>query len=137
MTKNLTRTMIAAAFALSTAGAFAQTRLTANIPFAFSTSVAHLSAGRYEIVPASSSNAGVLWIRNVATGEGTTLGIGMPAVPDDKGARLVFKCAGETCALAEVWRGNGGRGYKFSTPKVKPSELERVAVIYLDRKNGD
>jgi hypothetical protein len=138
MTKNLTRTMIvAAALALSTAAVFAQTKLTANVPFAFTTMGAQMSAGSYEIVSGSTSNAGVLWIRNVATGTKTVLGIGIPnGLDDTRGAHLVFKCAGETCALAELWR-EDGRGYKFSMPRVKPSQLERVAVIYFERKNVD
>ena len=137
MTKKLTRSIIvAAAFACSAAVVFAQTKLTANVPFAFSTMGAHWSSGHYEIVSATSSNAGILLIRSVATGEQTNLGIGIPALADNSNApRLVFKCAGEKCALSEVWR--DGRGYKFSTPRVKPSENEHVAVIYLDRKNGD
>jgi len=138
MKTNLTRTMIVAAtVALSAAAVFAQTKLTANIPFAFGAMTAHMSAGRYEIVSAMPSNAGVLQIRNVATGEAANLGIGIPTVPENaKGARLVFKCAGEACAVSEVWR-DDGRGYKFATPQVKPSQLERVAVIYLDRKYAD
>jgi hypothetical protein len=138
MKKNLTRSMIVtAAFAFSAAAVFAQTKLTANVPFAFSTMGTHWSSGRYEIVSAMSSNAGVLWIRNVATGAETNLGIGNAAVPESTNApRLVFKCADEKCALAEVWR-DDGRGYKFPTPRLKPSQIEHVAVIHLDRKNGD
>jgi hypothetical protein len=138
MKTNLTRTMIlAATVVLSAAAVFAQTKLTAKIPFAFGAMTEHMSAGRYEVVSASSATPGVLRIRNVATGEAANLGIGVPTVPENpKGARLVFKCAGETCAVSEVWR-DDGRGYKFATPRVKPSQLERVAVIYLDRKNAD
>jgi hypothetical protein len=138
MKTNLTRTMIlAATVALSAGAVFAQTKLTAKIPFAFGAMTEHMSAGRYEILRGLSSNPGVLQIRNVATGETANLGIGIPAMPENsKGARLVFKCAGEKCAVSEVWR-DDGRGYKFSTPRVKPSQLERVAVIYFDRKNAD
>jgi hypothetical protein len=129
--------IVAAALAFSTAVVFAQTKLNANVPFAFTTMGEYLPSGHYTIVSASSANPGVLRIRNEATGQANNVGIGIPTVPDGTHQpRLVFKCAGDKCALSEVWR-DDGRGYKFWTPRTKPSQLEHVAVIYLDRKNGD
>jgi hypothetical protein len=45
----------------------------------------------------------------------------------------VFRCGSESpCALAEVW-GADGVGRKVPVPKLKPVDLERMAVIYADR----
>ncbi len=137
MNKNLTNSMIlTAALACSAAGVFAQTQMTARVPFAFSTMGGNLSAGKYAIVAASSKCPGILRIRDEKSGQQINLGIGVPTGRDNSDApRLVFKCADDKCALAEVWR--DGAGYKFATPRVKPSQIERLAVIYLDRKNAD
>ena len=137
MKKNLTNSMIlAAALAVSSAVVFAQTQMTAKVPFAFSTIGGNLSAGKYAIVTVSSNSPGVLRIRNEASGQQLNLGVGVPTVPGSNDApRLVFKCADDKCALAEVWR--GANGYKFATPRLRPSQNERIAVVYLDRKNAD
>jgi hypothetical protein len=137
MKKNLTNSMIlAAALAVSSAVVFAQTRMTANVPFAFTTMGGTLSAGKYALVAVSSNSPGVLRIQNQKTGQQVNLGIGVPTVADSNNApRLVFKCADDKCALAEVW--HGANGYKFATPRVRPSQNERIAVVYLDRKYAD
>ena len=55
----------------------------------------------------------------------------------DPSPKLVFRCGDESgCALSVVQLANG-RAWKLRTPHLKPSEMERIAVIYFDRKQGD
>jgi hypothetical protein len=126
--------MTAAGLALSAAAAYGQTTLTANIPFAFHTAGGMQPAGEYLVMPVSYDGA-VAKLQNRETGHAAITGIGVPnGNPNDKKPQLEFRCGDESgCALVGVKMGDG-RAWKYNAPKLKPSEAERIAVVYLGQK---
>jgi hypothetical protein len=124
----------AAGLALSAGAAYGQNQLIANIPFSFHTPAGVQAAGEYRVTPVSQDGS-VMKLENVDTRHAAVTGIGVPnGNPNDKTPQLVFKCGSESgCSLAAVKMGDG-RGWSYKAPKLKPSEQERVAVVYLGSK---
>jgi hypothetical protein len=72
-------------------------------------------------------------LRNATNCKSTILQIGVPA-DDSKNVRprLVFRCGYVSgCTLAAVWLADG-HGWKLPTPRLKPSEIERMASVYFE-----
>jgi hypothetical protein len=133
MKSTLNSLMITAAgFALSAAAAYGQAQVAANIPFDFSASNQVYAAGEYLVAPLSHDGF-VMKLQNRRTGRSAVTGIGVPVGnPQDKTAKLVFRCGSESgCALVSVNMGNG-RSWKYNAPKLKPAEAERIAVVRLE-----
>jgi len=122
---------MAAGVALSAAAAYGQNQLNAMIPFEFRTASGIQPAGEYRILPVIHDGA-MMRMQNVDTGRSALTGIGTPnSNPNENVAKLVFKCGSESgCALWAVKMGDG-RGWTYKAPKLKPSEQERIAVIYV------
>ena len=138
MKSRLNSLLIAAAgLTLSAAAAYGQTNIVASVPFSFHTAAGVQPAGEYRITTLSSDGS-VAVLQNTATGHSSMTGIGSPnGNPNDKAARLVFKCGSESgCTLSEVKMGDG-RGWSYRAPHLKPSETERVAVIYFESKQAE
>jgi hypothetical protein len=148
MKTNLTRTLILAAVALtSAASAFAQYKVAATIPFPFRTFGRDLPAGDYSILQVSNVGGAQFMLRNQTNGKSTILQIAM-AAEDSKNVRprLVFRCGNVSgCTLSAVWLSDDvsgctlstvwlsdGRGWKLPTPRLKPTEIERMALIYFE-----
>lgn len=129
--------LTAAVLTLSAAAAYGQAPLNASVPFAFETTNASLTAGKYAVMPMTNRSLSVVRIENLGTGNSTMV---IAAASIDKapgGARLVFKCGSvRGCALAEAYD-DYGRGWKFSTPRLTSAEIERVAVVYLHRTDAE
>ena len=138
MKTNLKATVMltAAVLTLGATAAYGEEVMKANVPFAFRTAAGVQPAGEYSVGKLGYDHS-VLTIRNLDTLNATIIGMGIPdGTSNDGRARLVFRCGNEAgCALSAVWV--DGHGTKFKTPHLKPSELERVAVIYLDRKASE
>jgi hypothetical protein len=134
MKKNMNRTLMltAAALTIGAAAIYGQGNIVANIPFAFHAAGGAHAAGTYNVLSISQNN-GVLALRNAETGKAVILGIGVPEGGSrygDSRARLVFRCGDESgCALSQVWA-SSSQGWSFAAPRLKPSELEHVAVVY-------
>jgi hypothetical protein len=122
---------MAAGVALSVAAAYGQNELNAKIPFEFRTASGIQAAGEYRILPVT-HDAAVMRMLNVDTGRSAVSGIGTPnSNPNDNVAKLVFRCGSESgCTLSAVKMGDG-RGWSYKAPKLKASEQERIAVIYM------
>ncbi|HEY7334152.1 MAG TPA: hypothetical protein VH639_04650 [Bryobacteraceae bacterium] len=123
-----------AALTLSAAAAYGQNRVVATIPFSFQTVSGVHAAGEYGFTQAGESTKLV----NVETGKTALLGIG---VADDnnprKPAQLVFTCGSESgCALTSV-RLADGRSWRYSVPRLKPSEEARVIAIPLESAQAE
>lgn len=137
MKNKLHRTLLltAAGLALS-AAAYGQTTVTANIPFAFQTMGGQQTAGQYTIAPVNPARS-VFSMRNVETGHASLLGFGTGMDPSGDRAKLEFRCGNESaCVLVSLSMGDG-RAWKYPMPHRKPSEQERIAVVYLDRKQAE
>jgi hypothetical protein len=131
MKTTLDSLMIASAgLALSAAAAYGQNVLIANIPFAFQTASGVQAPGEYRVASVSQDGS-VIKLQNVDTGHLAMTGMGTAnGNPNDKAPQLVFKCGNESgCALAAV-KMSDGRGWSYKPPRLKPSEQERIAVVY-------
>jgi hypothetical protein len=137
MKTNLTRSLILAAVALTgAAAAHAQDKVAADVPFAFRAAGVEFDAGAYYI--AQSGHIGILTLLNQDSGSTKFVTTATPADgAKDANPKLVFRCVDASgCALSTVQLANG-RTWKLRTPHLKPSEMERIAVIYLDRKQSE
>ena len=112
MTKNLSRTLIltAAALTLGAGAAYAQDRMNAKIPFSFRITGTELPAGNYTVAPLASGSA--MLFRNVETGKGAAVLVRNPASSANGAPRLVFTCGGGGCSLASLWF-SADRGWEF------------------------
>ena len=139
MKTNLTRTLILAAVSLTGgAAAYGQSDTVADVPFLFRAAGQEFDAGAYTISQYGHSNSGILVLYNREAGVTRFLTTRGPA-DESKYAqpKMVFRCGDESgCALASVQLANG-REWKLRIPHLKPSEMERIAVIYLDRKQAE
>jgi hypothetical protein len=139
MKTNLTRTLILTAVALSSAAAVsAQGKVAADVPFAFRAAGQEFNAGTYYFSQYGDSGSGMLMLMNQDAGRTKFVTTAAPEdVSRDSSPKLVFRCGDESgCALSAVQLANG-RAWKLRVPHLKPSELERIAVIYLDRKQAE
>ena len=126
----------AAGAVLLSASAFAQSNMTANIPFAFHANKITLPAGSYR-VDADTTHGGTLLIvlrsqadQNKAVAFGSPLG--SPA--SNKGPRLVFRCSEGGCDLRQVWTPDAGYSYPSHT---KDHADDRLASISLTSSKAD
>jgi hypothetical protein len=137
MNKNFAPMLTAVLLTLSVAAAYGQTPLRADVPFAFQTTNASLAAGKYTIMPMTRGNTSAVRIENLVTGTAILLIAGPPIDKVVGSPRLVFKCGSvRGCALAEAYDGYGG-GWKFNTPRLSRTEIERLAVVYLHRTDAE
>jgi hypothetical protein len=133
---------VALTFGVTTALAQNPAKLTAEIPFSFHAGNQEYAAGTYEtsLMP-TAGGARVLKILNVETGAARLAMAANNAYPNSasekqSGARLVFKCAGSDCALAQIWMGSD-TGMLFRTRSAKGGESMHIAVIRLRTSAAD
>ena len=126
----------AAGVVLSTAGAYGQTNITANVPFAFRTAAGVQPAGEYAVMP--TANGVAVKIVNQDSGKTSLLGMGIPEGQyKNAQPKLVFQCGSESgCALTHVQMADG-REWKYQAPRLKASETARVAVVLLESKQAE
>lgn len=134
---NFAPMLTAVVLALSAAAAYGQPTLNAKIPFAFHTTNDSLAAGKYTIMPMTRGDMSVVRIENLGTGNSSMVLAGSRIQNAAGSARMVFKCGNESgCALAEAYD-ETGRGWKFNTPHLTSTEIERLAVVYLHRTDAE
>ena len=98
---------------LITTGAYAQSYVKADVPFAFNVGTAEMPAGTYEI---KVMNQSTILIQNPATGAGAF----SIARREDRGkteSKLVFDRVGTEYFLTEAWTGSGDAGIIVPTSK--------------------
>jgi hypothetical protein len=137
MKSNLTRSLILTAVALTGAAAvYGQDKVAADVPFAFRAAGTGFDAGTYYV--AQSGHSGILMLLNQDSGRTKFVTTAAPAEDSrDASPKLVFRCGNQSgCALSAVSLANG-RTWELKTPHLKPSEMERIAVIYFDRKQAE
>jgi hypothetical protein len=129
-------TLTAVALTLGTA-AYAQTRMTATVPFSFRINGTVLPAGEYAIGTLSTSNISVVKIadrshKNAAFALASSGVQGKSEEP-----RLVFRCGDVMgCTLIQAWDDNG-YGWEFQKPRLAPTEKGLLAVVPLHRASAD
>jgi len=137
--------LVAAALAASVAPALAQgeTRMKAEVPFAFRIGTTEYPAGSYVTsVNVTIGGTGILRLVNEATGEPryamATAPISTQSASSRPGEpRLMFRCAESECSLAQVWLGNSQPGVMFRPATAKSGETMKLAVVRLLPASAD
>jgi hypothetical protein len=101
-------------------GAYAQSAVRANVPFAFKVGAKQLPAGAYEI---NTANEGSVTIRNRES-KTSAMTLVRQEYPRKSGAMLVFHHLGNQYFLAAIWRGAGSSGMAI-TPSKQEKNLEK------------
>jgi hypothetical protein len=118
---------------ISATGAYAQSYVKADVPFAFMVGSAQLPAGPYEIRSASSSATAIM-ILNHQTNAGAVSNA-RREYPRDTQPKLVFHHVGNQYFLAEIWKGSGSEGMIVPTSK-QEKELEKELRAANGRSGG-
>jgi hypothetical protein len=124
MKRNLigTLSLVVMSLLLSATGAFGQSAVTANVPFAFKVGQAQLPAGTYEITTGFQSLT--------VSGIGNTMKSAYSQAhwdsPRNKSPRLVFHRVGNQYFLAEICRGPGNAAMTIPASKLE-KELEMAS----------
>ena len=124
--------LLASAIGFAGAAASAQT-LKAEIPFRFQTSNTLMPPGSYT-VSRLSANAPVITLSNWQARKSViVMASGKLGTPYDGRPRLTFRCAGENCALSEIWGATGNFGFQAPPSHLNPRDQDRLSVVYLER----
>lgn len=129
--KTLTsKLMVVAAAIAAVAGAASAQSMKAEIPFSFKVSGTTMPAGAYLVTAGPNMNG-----RPVFRLLNTDVSKPVLAVPAGKHdgssyepAKLVFRCTGGNCALAQIWTGSGIGAYDLYTPKAKREEAALISI---------
>ena len=124
MKRNLigTLSLVVMSLLLSATGAFAQSAVTANVPFAFKVGQAQLPAGIYKITTGYQS----LTVSGIGNTMKTAYSQAQWDSPRNKSPRLVFHHVGNQYFLAEVCRGAGNAAMTIPASKLE-TELQMAS----------
>jgi len=125
--------LVVTSLLLNATGAYAQSYVKANVPFAFNVGAKQLPAGTYEIRVLSQSPNEIM-IRNHETGT-AALSIARSEGPRDTESKLVFDRIGNQYFLAEVWKGSGA-GMIVPTSKLE-QELKKELQLAKESAGGN
>ena len=107
-------------------------KMVADIGFSFRSVSSELPAGRYTVTMTNTTGNPVFHIYNRASGKSVLVGATYHLSPKPHTApHLTFRCDSVTCALSEIWIGEGEPGYHAPKVKLTPGEKERLAVVPL------
>jgi hypothetical protein len=121
---------MAAALALSTAVANAQSLYKAKVPFAFQAGRTQLPAGEYELRAISLSGNPVVTLHNPDANKSIVLHVLFPTSGTQwKNPELLFGCGGGNCKLEQLWKGVDG--WVFSAPGKKIPGRDYTASVAL------
>ena len=114
MTKMFSTIILSALAMMPSAFAQSSQPLQAKVPFTFSVQNTSLPPGTYQLTYSNTAHS--LWIRGL---DSKPKGAFVTALPADSSEasgtsdKLVFDCYGQSCSLAQVWRGgSASRGLK-------------------------
>jgi hypothetical protein len=124
MKRNLigTLSLVVMSLLLSATGAFAQSAVTANVPFAFKVGQAQLPAGTYKITTAFQS----LLVKGIGNTMKSAYSHAQWDSPRNQSPRLVFHHVGNQYFLAEICRGAGNGALTIPASRLE-KELEMAS----------
>ncbi len=123
--------LVAMSLLLNVNGAYAQSAVNANVPFAFNVGTSQLPAGSYRIT-VEDGGSGLVTISNSTT-FATVLSIGLQERPGGKSRKLVFQRLGNRYFLTQIWGEQGSWGWRLQAPKPE-SKLEIASQPSPSRK---
>jgi len=114
-------------------GAYAQSSMRANVPFAFKVGPKQLAAGTYVV---NTANDGSVLIQNrqSRTGAMTTV---RREDPRKSSPKLVFHHLGSQYFLAEIWRGGDSSGMAIPTSKQEKNLEKELKLASGQSKVGE
>jgi hypothetical protein len=126
----------AAGAVLLSASAFAQSNMTANIPFAFHANKMNLPAGSYRVDANTTQGGTPVIVLRSNVDQKATIALGSPlgSPAGNKGSRLVFRCNEGGCDLRQIWTSEAGYGYPSHG---KDHADDRLASISLTNSKAD
>jgi hypothetical protein len=95
---------------------FAQSKSTADVPFAFAVDQTWMSAGHYTITQVSDR---VLQVRNDDNNTTVSIIAQHEELVNAKRPQMIFHKYGDRYILAEVWNANGGQGLELPAGKME------------------
>jgi hypothetical protein len=132
MKRNLigTSSLVVLSLLLTVAGAFAQSRATASVPFAFEVNGSHLPAGTYSIQ--KDADTAFIDIQSLKTGS-TVMVLGRPGPSGKKSNVLVFTHVGGGYVLSQIWGDAGKNGIALpASRREKEMQVARVTPRATD-----
>jgi len=111
----------------NTTGAYAQSYVKANVPFAFNAGARQLPAGTYEIKVVQGAGGFIISIQNDDTAT-AAMSIARREGPRNTDSKLVFHRVGGQYFLAEIWTSSDAGGMIVPTSKL---EKEREKEMQL------
>jgi hypothetical protein len=138
MNKHLYRASLLAGFlSFGAIAVSAQTSLRATVPFSFQLPHAQMPPGDYTVQQLSPGSPMIVF-RNWRANKGAmVMTSGLIGDSRNESPRLVFRCAGNQCALSEVWGALPEGGVRLPPPRVSPRDKEQLSVVYMERKPAD
>ncbi len=115
--------LVALSLLLTASGASAQSRLKADVPFAFTVGTAQLPAGCYQIIAGQTDST--IMLRNCKTGAAVVSQV-RPEYPSNTKSQIVFHRLGSKYFLAEIW---GAAGNSELTVPASRQEKELESAI--------
>jgi hypothetical protein len=85
-------------------------RVSANVPFNFYVGSSLMPQGAYQFEEISNRAAALITSRETGAAKGGVATYDVVGNKLDEPARLVFRCYGDECFLAEIWSGGGPTG---------------------------
>ncbi len=136
MTKLMTgKLLLGACVALFGNIAWGQQMLIGTIPFGFRAAGTTLPSGKYEIHTGLGASRDIARVYNVESKKAILVLFGGAVYPpvnaSIRPARLIFRCGGGACALAEVWPGGADNGWRVPQPRVAAKANNQVATVTL------
>ena len=142
--KNFTmRAMFAVAAVAVAAGSASAQTYKAEIPMAFHAGNKAMSAGSYDVrVLLGATGHSFIAVQNVNTkAAAVLLPIPGPDAPKawvaDGNPRLSFECVDGACSLRKLWNGYDAAVYELPARKLRPAEVERIAVVTVGLTKAD
>ena len=135
MTKIFSTIILSALAMIPSAYAQSSQPLQAKVPFAFTVQDTSLPAGSYQLTYSNTAHS--LWIRGLDSNSKGAFATASPAdasEASDTSGKLVFNCYGQSCYLAQVWRGGtGSRGLnvRWNKPRRALSFSVRAVTVTI------
>jgi len=116
---------------LNATGAYAQSFVKADVPFAFSVGAAQLPAGTYKI---NATGDNTIAIQN---GRTSALSSVRREYPRNTRAKLVFHHLGNQYFLAEIWRGADSTGMVIAPSKMEKELKKELQLASAQSSPGE
>jgi len=132
MKRSAMQLMVLAAAISAAANVASAQSMTLKVPFSFSVRKIEMPAGNYRLSSTRTyTGQPVFNLMNTDTMRPIALMPTAPLSAGEKGytdAKLVFRCSGAQCVLAQIWTGTHLGAFELPTPKSGADEKIRIEI---------